>query len=147
MTPMQNDSSRAHDERGTALILAIVFVFIVGILIVSLGGFAANALLTTSNARTERTSTVDAENVVTVAMQYLRYKPVSADGALVPTSECGYSVLRPPGVCHTSAGAGVLHRRLLPDAGPDPGGRVLRVRMGRAVRQLFCGEARRPLAR
>ncbi len=103
MTPTQNNYSRARDERGTALVLAVVFVFIVGILIVSLGGVAANAFLTTSNARAQRTSTADAENAVTIAMQYLRYRPVSVTApsclppsAAIPSSDPRVSTAHPP---------------------------------------------------
>ncbi len=45
-----------RDERGTSLILALVFVFAIGMVLVAVGGLAANALLNTSNARAERTS-------------------------------------------------------------------------------------------
>jgi hypothetical protein len=76
MTPSPT-SGRVRDERGTSLILAVVFVFVIGILLVSLGGFAANALLNTSNGRQQRTTTADAENAVTIAMQYLRYTPAA----------------------------------------------------------------------
>ncbi len=68
-------SSLRRDETGTSLILALVFVFAIGMVLVALGGLAANALLNTSNSRAERTSAQDAENAITIAMQYLRYNP------------------------------------------------------------------------
>jgi hypothetical protein len=67
---------RRHDDRGTSLILAIVFVFVVGVVLVAVGGLSANALLNTNNNRSQRTASVDAENAVTIAMQYLRYNYV-----------------------------------------------------------------------
>ena len=73
--PMSRRPSSERDDRGTSLILALVFVFVIGMVLVAVGGLAANALLNTSNARAQRTSTGDAEAAVTIAMQYLRYNP------------------------------------------------------------------------
>ncbi len=86
---MTRRPSPRHDDRGTSLILAIVFVFVIGMVLVAVGGLAANALLNTNNARAERTSTGDGENAVTIAMQYLRYNPIStapAPSCLPPSS-------------------------------------------------------------
>ncbi len=68
-------TSLRRDERGTSLILALVFVFAIGMVLIAIGGLAANALLTTSNARSQRTTAADAETAVTIAMQYIRYTP------------------------------------------------------------------------
>jgi hypothetical protein len=83
---MSRRPSHEHDDRGASLILALVFVFVIGMVLVAVGGLAANALLNTSNARTQRTSTGDAEAAVTVAMQYLRYNP--APDPIVPPPSC-----------------------------------------------------------
>ena len=71
-----------------------MFVFVVAIVLVAIGGLAANALLNTSNIRTQRTSIEDAESAVTVAMQYLRYQPPSfpptcaaPSGITIPSSD------------------------------------------------------------
>ena len=48
---MSRRPSPARDDRGTSLILALVFVFVIGMVLVAVGGLAANALLNTSNAR------------------------------------------------------------------------------------------------
>ena len=39
-----------RDDQGTSLILALVFIFAIGMILVAVGGLAANALLNTSNA-------------------------------------------------------------------------------------------------
>jgi hypothetical protein len=64
---------RDRGEVGTSLILALVFVFVIGIVLVAVGGLAANALLNTSNLRSQRTSATDAESAMTIAMQLARY--------------------------------------------------------------------------
>lgn len=71
-------ASHQQDDRGTSLILALVFVFAVGVVLVAVGGLAANALLNTNNARVQRTSAEDAETAVNIAMQYVRYIPAGA---------------------------------------------------------------------
>ena len=53
-----------RDERGTTLVLAIVFVFITATILVAVGGLAANALLNSSNVRVQRTTTEDAATAV-----------------------------------------------------------------------------------
>ena len=73
MTPHPRHPDRG--ERGATLIMAVVFVFVVAISLVAVGGLAANALLHTSNVRAQRTSNEDAATAVTTAMQYLRYNP------------------------------------------------------------------------
>jgi len=65
-------SLRARDERGSALILALAFVFAVGLLILALASLTSNSMLSTSNARAQRTSLNDAETAIMTAMQYVR---------------------------------------------------------------------------
>jgi hypothetical protein len=55
----------------------MVFVFIIAIVLVAVGGLAANAAHNSSNVRAARTTTQDAETAVTIAMEYLRYNFVS----------------------------------------------------------------------
>ena len=93
---MTRHQHRRRDERGTSLILALVFIFAVGMVLVAVGGLAANALLNTNNADAERTSAQDAENAVTIAIQYVRYLP-----ALPSPSLC-----LPPGSTIPSSGQG-----------------------------------------
>jgi hypothetical protein len=93
---MTRDQTCRRDERGTSLILALVFIFAVGMVLVAVGGLAANALLNTNNADAERTSAQDAENAVTIAIQYVRYLP-----ALPSPSLC-----LPPGSTIPSSGQG-----------------------------------------
>ncbi len=79
---MSTDSQRTRDERGSALILALVFVFAVGLLILALASLTSNSMLSTSNARAQRTSLNDAETATMTAMQYLR---TNYAGAALPT--------------------------------------------------------------
>ena len=86
--------ARRRDDRGTSLILALVFVFAVSLVLVAVGGLAANALLNTNNNRSQRTATEDAENAINIAMQYVRYHyvpPTSSTclpaGAQIPSSD------------------------------------------------------------
>jgi Tfp pilus assembly protein PilX len=69
---VSTDSEHAHDERGSALILALAFVFAVGLLILALASVTSDSMLSTSNARSQRTSLNDAETATMTAMQYLR---------------------------------------------------------------------------
>ena len=124
-----------RDERGTTLVLAIVFVFITATILVAVGGLAANALLNSSTARVQRTTTEDAATAVTVAMQYLRYNPVL--GPTQPTSAIAFSVLPAPQQYHPvvrfsfcqQSGAGLLHPAARQHGDPqstDPGRRHVR---------------------
>jgi hypothetical protein len=107
-----------RDERGSSLLLAVIFVFVIGVILVALGGLAAGAFRTTTNLRTQRTSSEDAETAVMVAAQLLRYSPCAGTpgqgtctpipssysssspsclppGALVPSSDPGVSATDP----------------------------------------------------
>ena len=82
---------RRRDEKGATLILALVFIFAIAMILVAVGGLAANALLNTSNARSQRTTIQDADNAVTIAMDYVRYNyvtppPGQADANIVPAA-------------------------------------------------------------
>jgi hypothetical protein len=103
---MSSDSrARCHheSERGASLILALVFLFAVGIVLAAVGTLAADALLNTNNARSQRTAAQDADTAVTVAMQYTRYNyvsPASPTGCLpsslaIPSSDPGRSATNP----------------------------------------------------
>jgi hypothetical protein len=77
-----------RDERGSALILALAFVFAVGLIILALASLTSNSMLGTSNARAQRTSLNDAETAIMTAMQYLRsnYGGAVYDGGVTPQS-------------------------------------------------------------
>jgi hypothetical protein len=94
---MKSTSNVGPDRReeGTSLILAMVFVFVISIVLVAVGGLAANALLNTTNLRDQRTTAEDAQSAVTIAMQYLRYNASSA----APAPSC-----LPPGANILSSG-------------------------------------------
>jgi hypothetical protein len=75
----QHGFTHRDDERGAALILAIVFLFAFGMLFTALGGFATNSLHNTTNFRTQRTTLTNAETMATASMQYLRSSYGSSD--------------------------------------------------------------------
>jgi Tfp pilus assembly protein PilX len=95
---VSTDSQRPHDERGSALILALAFVFAVGLLILALASLTSNSMLSTSNARAQRTSLNDAETATMTAMQYLRsnYGAAAYDGGITPQSCLPASDISPP---------------------------------------------------
>jgi hypothetical protein len=88
---------RTHDERGSALILALAFVFAVGLLILALASLTSNSMLGTSNARAQRTSLNDAETAIMTAMQYLRsnYAGAVYDSGITPQSCLPSSAISP----------------------------------------------------
>jgi hypothetical protein len=63
---------RVRDERGSALVLALIFVVAMGGIILALATFTSNSMLTTSNVRAQRTVLNDAETATVTAMQSLR---------------------------------------------------------------------------
>ena len=83
MTPSPTKSSR-HDERGASLVLAIIFVFAVGLALVAIGGLATGALRNTSNLQQLRSSEASAEAATTVALRYVQtsYTPSIYAGTL-----------------------------------------------------------------
>jgi Tfp pilus assembly protein PilV len=102
MTTLSDALHHDRGERGTTLILAMVFIFVMAIALVALGGLAANSLLNTSNARVQRTSVEDSEAAVTVAMQYLRYDAAPASypsclppSGVIPSSDPGIATQDP----------------------------------------------------
>jgi hypothetical protein len=85
---MSTGTPRTRDDRGSALILALAFVFAVGLLILALASLTSNSMLSTSNARAQRTSLNDAETATMTAMQYLRshYGGAVYDGGVTQQS-------------------------------------------------------------
>lgn len=65
---------RRGDE-GAAMILAILLVFTIGILLVTITNFAGASAVTTYNLRAQRTSELAAENAVTTAISQVRSNP------------------------------------------------------------------------
>jgi hypothetical protein len=63
---------RVRDERGSALVLALIFVVAMGGIILALATFTSNSMLTTTNVRAQRTVLNDAETATVTAMQSLR---------------------------------------------------------------------------
>jgi hypothetical protein len=79
-------------DRGTALILALVFLLVVSVVILALSNFAVEAGTNTTNLRTQRSIETAAENAATAAMQNVRtnygatnYETVSSGVVVPPT--------------------------------------------------------------
>lgn len=72
MSPHHTKRCRGTDERGASLILAIVFVFAVGLALVAIGDFATGALRSTSELQSLRSNEANAEAATTVAFRYVQ---------------------------------------------------------------------------
>jgi len=70
-----------YDEKGSSLILALVFVFAIGILLVVITNLAGVAASTTYGLRSERTTELTAENLVTMGMAQVRTNPTICNTA------------------------------------------------------------------
>ena len=66
---------KKNDESGAALILAIVMLFAIGILLMTISDFAGASAVTTYNLRAERTAEMTAENAITTAVSQVRSNP------------------------------------------------------------------------
>jgi Tfp pilus assembly protein PilX len=89
-------SRMASEERGSALILALAFMVAMGLIILALATFTSDAILNTSNARSQRTSLNDAESATVTAMQYLRSNFVALslyNGGQLPVGQSTQSCL------------------------------------------------------
>ena len=64
--------TRKRDENGASLVLAIIFVFAVGLALVAIGGLATSSLRNTSNLQQLRSSEASAETATTVAIRFVQ---------------------------------------------------------------------------
>jgi hypothetical protein len=69
---LSTSKPRVRDERGSALVLALIFVVAMGGIILALATFTSNSMLTSTNVRAQRTVLNDAETATVTAMQSLR---------------------------------------------------------------------------
>lgn len=83
---MSDSQARSRDERGASLVLAIVFVFAVGLALVAIGDFATGALRNTSNLQQLRSSEASAEAATTVALRYVQTTYTASIYAGTPTA-------------------------------------------------------------
>jgi hypothetical protein len=78
---------RPRDDRGAALILALVFVFAIGVVLAGIASFATGSATNTSNLRQLRTSATIAENLTSQAIGQMRADPTrckAAPGDILP---------------------------------------------------------------
>ena len=81
---------RARDEEGATLVLAVVFIFIVGLLLMSLVSMAGSNIVNTSNLQYDRSLAYAAEAATEAAVQYVR--PIG----FVPGGLCTGVTTTPP---------------------------------------------------
>jgi hypothetical protein len=62
-----------RDERGVSLLLALGFIFSIGLVILGISTFAANAFKTTVNLDQQRAREANAESAVTLAISNVRF--------------------------------------------------------------------------
>lgn len=77
--------SRARDDRGSSLVLALVFLLVGSIIVVALGDFAVGAATNSSTTQKERLIELNAQSVATIAAQQMRTSfnyPGQADSTL-----------------------------------------------------------------
>jgi hypothetical protein len=82
--------ARRKDEEGSAIILAIVFVFGVSLALWALVSFTGGALLNSGNLRSQRATEYSADNATDMAIQAVRYRPsafTTSASCLGPASE------------------------------------------------------------
>ena len=72
MSPNRFPRTGKRDERGASLVLAIVFVFAVGLALVAIGDFATSALRNTADLQSLRSNEANAEAATTVALRYVQ---------------------------------------------------------------------------
>jgi hypothetical protein len=72
MTLRQRLRDNARDEQGVSLIMAIGFVFAIGILVSAIATFATNAFITSYNLGHQRGVEANAESAATIAIDYER---------------------------------------------------------------------------
>jgi hypothetical protein len=70
--PVNSRGKYGGGECGAALILAMVFVFAIGLVLVAILNFSGTAVVNTNNLRVQRTVEANAESATTLAAQYQR---------------------------------------------------------------------------
>jgi type II secretory pathway pseudopilin PulG len=73
-------STKVHDETGGTLILALVYIIIVGMVVGALGGWISNDLNNSGRFNTASTEQSAARSTTEVAMQSIRYTPLIGAG-------------------------------------------------------------------
>lgn len=74
--------SSPKDDRGAALILAIVLVFAIGIVVGVIAQFATTATANSSNLKAQRDTEITAENLTSEAIALVRFDPVVCDAGV-----------------------------------------------------------------
>lgn len=73
--------ARREDEEGTALVLALVFVFAIGMILVAVINLAGNSLLNTNNLHQQRAVEFAADGATNAAVQWVRNSCPPGSGA------------------------------------------------------------------
>jgi hypothetical protein len=102
----RGDRQNAHGEAGAILILALVYIFTVGLIVAALASWATDDLNNTAHFTTGRSLQYALSSVVETGIQSMRYNPLPATA---PTPD----VATVPGYCWTPE-AGYLYDGLNP---------------------------------
>jgi hypothetical protein len=78
--------STSHDERGSVLILAIVYLVAVAMMITALAGWTVNDLNNTTNFSSSRSTQYAASGATNLAIQTMRYAPLLSAGQTLNAS-------------------------------------------------------------
>lgn len=73
-----------HDERGVTLLLALVIMIGVSLSVLALVSFAGNSLLATASFRDQRSFEYAANSVTDVAVQNVRFLPITTAVSCLP---------------------------------------------------------------
>jgi hypothetical protein len=90
----RNNCQDAHGEVGAILILALVYIFTVGLIVAALASWATNDLNNTTHFTTGRSLQYALSSVTETAIQSMRYNPI-------PTTTPPGNVATPVGYCWT----------------------------------------------
>jgi hypothetical protein len=93
----RRSESGATDERGSILILALIFIVVVGGTVMSLAGWVTNDLNNSTTFTNARAAHYSASSVTNVAVNSIRYATLLTNGQ-------AQNVATPLGVCWTPAG-------------------------------------------
>jgi hypothetical protein len=63
---------RRRDDQGAMLVIALVFIFAIGIALGAITEFARGSLVTAANVHSQRSTEINAENATTAAIQNVR---------------------------------------------------------------------------
>jgi hypothetical protein len=87
--PTREQLRRTHGERGTSLIIALVFISVFGLMLAALGSFSEGNNLATGAYRSQRAANYATNAALDAAVNKVAHDPnIGVDPALAPTDAC-----------------------------------------------------------